>query len=143
MVHADDWYRRKRQIETFGIGKVRLVPQVTGNLVSLRVVFHPGFKHMIRPHRVERKMNADSGFHITITYVRDLEDKPALKDRWDNFVKTYFQNEHDGRIMDFPEVSVAKAGTLMLHGDREFDKELKALVDEGSGKDGGPHISLD
>ena len=45
--------------------------------------------------------------------------------------------------MNFPDVSVGKQGTLMLHGDREFDRELRWLVDRGSGKEGGPHISLD
>jgi len=91
-------------------------------------------------------MGADTGFHITITYRRELDKNEELAERLDDFLDTYFPKQSDkweGRFITFPDASVGKQSTIMLHGDREFGRELRWLVDNGSGKSGGPHISLD
>ena len=43
---------------------------------------------------------------------------------------------------DFPSVKVNKSGIYYLHGDTQFDKDLKKLQNEGTRKDEA-HISLD
>ena len=43
---------------------------------------------------------------------------------------------------EFPSVRVNKSGIYYLHGNTQFDRDLKQLQNEGTGKDDA-HISLD
>ena len=44
MLPMSEYYKRKRQIETFGLGRVKLIPQLNDDhIFSLRVVFPPSF----------------------------------------------------------------------------------------------------
>jgi len=139
--NKQDYDRRKAEIERDGIRGVRLTPQRTGNLYSLRVEFPRGFEHTILPAAVARKMNTDASFHITITYQTEMDGNADMTREIHAWRHRWFPPGEQGIVVDFPEVWVSSNGVFMLRGNREFDRELRRITQLGHQRD--PHISLE
>ena len=93
--------------------------------------FPRGFEHLILPAAVARKMNTDASFHITITYQTEMNDNEVLEREVNSWRHRWFPPNSQGIVVDCPDVWVSQNGTLMLHGKREFDEELRRITQLG------------
>jgi len=139
--NKEDYDRRIEEIQREGIRGVRLTPQRTNNMYSIRVEFPRGFEHTILPAAVARKMNTDASFHITVTYQGEMDGNMDLTREIHAWRHRWFPPGEQGIVVDFPEAWVSSKGVFMLGGDREFDRELRRITQLGSGRD--PHISME
>jgi hypothetical protein len=131
---------RAREISQHGIGRVYMDPQLTGNLISLKVKFPPGFKHLTNKFGQAAKARTDAGYHISLAYKRDIENDPTLRQHVTSFLLKYFGRDK-GRFFDLNNIRVTDGGTYELKGDDEFVKDAHALSQAGTKKQA--HISLD
>ena len=69
----------KEQIEHDGLPNVTLQPQYTGNLISLRVTFPSNFVHLTNEVGQRKKEQQDSGYHISMGYIKDYDSKKKLE----------------------------------------------------------------
>jgi len=114
------------------------------------VDFPPQFTHLLSAKGLQGKHATDAGFHISLSYRREVEQNPEHRVNINNFLKTYFGLENGlddigtrpGMTKNFPRVRVNKNGIYNLEGNREFDEDLRKLVFEGTAKHEA-HISLD
>jgi hypothetical protein len=144
-----DYHDRKWEIEHDGIGRVRLTPQITGSLISLRVEFPPGFKHLTNLHGQTLKAEQASGYHISLAYTSGVDKNPELRNLLNTFLRRYFDMDGvgdigkvSGKFFNFPNVRVSRGSTYELSGDDDFANDLRTLVLAGTNKE-EPHISLD
>jgi len=136
-LHKRDYDARREQIEEEGLGNVRLTPQITGNLISLRVEFPPEFRHLTNVEGQNQKAKTNANYHISLAYTPDVERDPKLQERLNAFLKQYF-----GRDVELRNIRVtAKGGGYELEGGTQFEHDLNLLVNAGTGKKS--HISLD
>ncbi len=142
---------RKDEIKTSGIGSLRLTPQITNQLISLKVDFPAGFKHLLNEEGQRIKFESDSGYHISLTYLPEIDANPALNNRLNSFLFDHFGlhngvediGSKPGKRRRYDKAGISRGGTYELKGDDEFNKALQELVREGTRKDGPSHISLD
>ena len=128
-----------------------LTPQITNNLISLKLDFPSQFTHLLNAKGFQEKHATNAGFHISLSYLPEIEANPEHRTRVNNFLKKHFGldnglgdiNTRPGVSKDFPTVEVNKNGIYTLKGNSEFDEDLQQLVIEGTHKHGPPHISLD
>ena len=141
----------KKQIERNGIQNVVLTPQITKKMISLKADFPSQFTHLLNAQGFQNKHATNAGFHISLSYLPEIEANPEHRTRVNNFLKTHFGlenglediNTRPGVSKDFPTVEVNKNGIYTLKGNSEFEKDLQQLIIEGTHKHGPPHISLD
>jgi hypothetical protein len=141
---------QKKRIEQNGLQNVVLTPQITGNLISLRVDFPPQFTHLLNARGLQEKHATNAGFHISLSYRREVDQNPEHRENINNFLRKYFGLENGlddigtrlGMTKNFPHVRVNKNGIYNLEGNTEFDEDLRELVLEGTAKHEA-HISLD
>ena len=141
---------QKKRIEQNGLQNVVLTPQITGNLISLRVDFPPQFTHLLNARGLQEKHATDAGFHISLSYRREVEQNPEHRVNINIFLRKYFGLENGlddigtrpGMTKNFSRVRVNKNGIYNLEGTTEFDEDLRELVLEGTAKHEA-HISLD
>jgi len=148
-----DYDERKNQIEEHGIGNVKLTPQTDGDgwFYYLKAEFPPGFAHLTNQATQQKKVLTPAGYHISLTYRKELEQKEDHRAKMNAFLKEYFGtdngvanfNSHPGKLFNIPTVTISKSGGVyQLAGESKFEKDLHELAQAGTGKDGLPHISL-
>ena len=105
---------------------------------SLKVIFPPNFKHLIKPEAGTKKEELSSGFHISPGSRSAFNDNTGmlreLKGLWWKYEVP--QPEH------LRHVWVAKSGTISIEKPDPLYYQLIKLVRHGTGK-AYIHISLD
>ena len=141
---------KKKRIERDGLQNVVLTPQITGHLISLRVDFPPQFTHLLNARGLQEKHATNAGFHISLSYRREVDQNPEHRENINNFLRKYFGLENGlddigsrpGVTTNFSRVRVNKNGIYNLEGTTEFEEDLREIVLEGTAKHEA-HISLD
>ena len=146
-----EYDERKNRIEEHGLGTIRLTPQTNGNFYYLKADFPPDFVHLTNKPTQQKKELTDAGYHISLSFRRELEQNENHREKMNAFLKEYFGMNNGiadigklpGKLVNLPSITVSKSGGVyQLDGDRKFEKELHELTKTGTGKDGLPHISL-
>jgi hypothetical protein len=142
---------RKNQIEEHGIGNVKLTPQTNGNFYYLKADFPSDFVHLTNQATQQKKVLTPEGYHISLSFRRELEQNEDHRAKMDAFLKEHFGmnngvanfNSHPGKQFNLPRITVSgTGGVYQLAGESKFEKDLYELTQIGTGKDGLPHISL-
>ena len=144
---------RVQELEQHGLGEVMLTPQVgdDGWFYSLKVDFPPGFRHLTSPETQQKKLATPAGYHISLTYRRELEQNEAHKAQMNAFLQEHFGMNNGiadigqvpGKRFILPNITVSKSGGVyQLDGNRPFERDLHALTQIGTGRNGLPHISV-
>jgi hypothetical protein len=84
-----EYKSRVDEIWNYGIGKLWLRPQKTGELHSLRVEFPDDFQHLINQEAINKNKQEPSSFHISLAYDNRL--KGGLGKELKQFYKDYFE----------------------------------------------------
>jgi hypothetical protein len=146
-----EYDERKNQIEEHGIGNVKLTPQTNGNFYYLKADFPPDFVHLTNQATQQKKVLTPEGYHISLTYRRELEQNDDHRTKMDAFLREHFGMNNgvadigklQGKRFNLPRITISNGGDVyQLVGDRKFEKDLLELTQIGIGKDGLPHISL-
>ena len=146
-----EYDERKNQIEEHGIGNVKLTPQTHGNFYYLKAEFQPNFHHLTNQATQQKKVLTPEGYHISLSFRRELEQNEDHRAKMDAFLKEHFGmnngvanfNSHPGKQFNLPRITVSgTGGVYQLAGESKFEKDLYDLTQIGTGKDGLPHISL-
>jgi len=145
-----EYEERKQEIERRGLGPVKLIPQITGKLISIRTEFPPGFKHLSNEESVRKKMEDAASFRMTLTYTPEVEKNETLRDQLNSFLSKHFGisdytkiNNRDGHIRELKNISVARSGLYQLQRYDDFTHEIDDLQRAGTGKGGLARVSLD
>ena len=106
--------------------------------LSLKVIFPPNFKHLIKPEAAANKEALSSGFHISLGYRSAFNDNEGmlreLRGLW-------WKYEHP-RPELMKHVWIAQSGTMSIVKPDPLYHYLVKLVKHGTGKS-DVHISLD
>ena len=148
-----EYDERVQEMERHGLGEVILTPQTDsdGWFYYLKVDFPPNFRHLTSPETQQKKLATPAGYHISLTYRRELEQNEAHKAQMNAFLQEHFGMNNGiadigqvpGKRFILPNITVSKSGGVyQLDGNRPFERELHALTQKGTGKDGLPHISV-
>ena len=84
----------KKQLERDGIQNVVLTPQITNNLISLKADFPSQFTHLLNAQGLQNKHATNAGFHISLSYLPEIEANPEHRTRVNSFLKKHFGIEN-------------------------------------------------
>jgi len=150
-IHKRDYDARKAQIEERGLGDVRLIPQFTGDFLSLRAEFPRGFYHLTNASTQRIKEATPEGYHISLSKRDTLKEKPDHLAKMNAFLRKHFGmrngvadvGKYGGADFNLRHIRVSnRGGVYELVGNSQFERELNELAREGTGQGGAAHISL-
>ena len=105
---------------------------------SLKVVFPPNFKHLIKPEAVAQKEALSSGFHISLGYRSAFNDNEGMLRE----LKGLWWKYEQPRPEHLKHVWIANSGTISIERPDPLYYHLIKLVKHGTSK-AYVHISLD
>ncbi len=110
-------------------------------MISLKADFPTQLAHLLNAQGLQNKHATNAGFHISLSYLPEIEANPKHRTRVNNFFKNHFGLENGLEDIntrasvseDFPTVEVNKNGIYIytLKGNSEFEKDLQQSVIEG------------